>query len=199
MDATMLPPRFRRFFTGHWPWIWLAVACGYFVFDRAIPAAMDAADVRETASAERGLVDRQLALAAQDPAERERRDVVLRWWTEGQAQRIRGASLAQATADLQDRVRRLCERPGVIVTKLEASTPEPISDNPQAQLVRLTLRLSAERMEPLAASLLALETMGGDGATPWLRVGNTGASSMLYRLPGVQVETVVYGVVEAAQ
>lgn len=193
--VSSLPPRVQPFFSGRWPWLWLAAICGYLIFGEASPRWLDAAEARETADIQRGLVERQRAVALRQPDESARRDAALAWWREGEGQRVRGATLAQATADLQERVRRLVERPGLTVAKLEAAAPETLSDKPQAQIVRLTVRLAAERMEPLSSALTALEMPSPQ--TPWLRVGNTTITANLYRLPGVQAETTIYACVEA--
>ena len=195
--ADALPPRLRPFFSGRWPALWLGIICGYFVLHDAAPDWLDARDTRESVEAQRGLVERQRALAVRRPVEAARRDAALAWWSAGKAQRVRAASLAQASAELSEVVRRLCTRPGVTVAKLEAAAPEPISDDPQAQIIRLTLRIAAERMQPLTETLLALESAAGEDGRPWLRVGNASASAALYRAPGVQVEMTLYACVEA--
>lgn len=196
LDA--LPPSIRRFTTGAWPWAWLGAACALGVLGYAAPALMDEAKLREQAALQRGLVERQEAVAALAPSHEARRDALASWWRESAPQRIRGASQAAAVARAQDDVRKACERPGVRVERLEAGRVDPLTEAPDGALVVLNLTLVGERMEAVADALRALEDAPDGKPAPWFRLGNmTVLATGVRFITGVKVETTVYAMVEA--
>lgn len=196
LDA--LPPPLRRFTTGPWPWAWLGAGCAFGVLGYAAPALMDEAKLREQAALQRGLVERQEAVAAQAPSHEVRREALAAWWREGAGQRIRAASQAAAVAKAQDEVRKACERAGVRVERLEAGRVDALTDAPTSALVMLNLTLVGERMEAVAEALRSLEDAPSGKPTPWLRLGNmTVLATGVRFITGVKVETTVYAMVEA--
>lgn len=194
----LLPRPIRRFATGRWPWAWLGAGCAFGVLGYAAPALMDEAKLREQAASQRGLIERQEAVAAQGPAHEARRDALASWWREGAEQRVRAASQAAAVARAQDEVRKACERPGLRVERLDAGRVDPLTDAPAGALVVLNLTLVGERMEAVVDALRALEHAPDGHPRPWLRLGNMTASSTGVRfITGVKIETTVYAIVEA--
>ncbi len=194
-----IPAPLRRFFTGRWPWAWLASGCAFGVLGYAAPALMEESDLREQIALQRGLVERQETLSAQAPAQEARREALTVWWRETAGQRVRAANQAAAVARLQDHVRKACELPGLRVERLEAGRVETLTESPSGALVVLNLTLVGERMESVAQALAALEGAGEARPTPWLRLGNmTVLATGVRYVTGVKVETTVYAMVEGA-
>lgn len=191
-----IPPALRPFTRGPWPAVGLLLACFVVFWVYALPQFAEAADSKEQAAMQRGLVERQAALAAQAPAEQAKADALTAWWTDSGASRITAGSLEAASGALLDLVRTRCEGAGVRVASIERSVrSEQISTDPPAEIVVVNLKLHAERMEHLGAALLALE----GASEPWLRLGNVTFTRQAYRtLPGVQAEMTVYACLEAA-
>lgn len=194
-----IPAPLRRFFTGRWPWAWLAIGCAFGVLGYAAPALMEESDLREQIALQRGLVERQETLSAQAPAQEARREALAAWWRETAGQRVRAANQAAAVARLQDHVRKACDLPGLRVERLEPGRVETLTESPSGALVVLNLTLVGERMESVAQALAALEGAGESRPTPWLRLGNmTVLATGVRYVTGVKVETTLYAMVEGA-
>lgn len=196
MKRFTIPPALLPFTRGPWPAVGLLVACFVVFWVYALPKFAEAAEAKEQTAMQRGLVERQAALAAQAPAEQARTEALTEWWADSAASRITAGSLEAASGALLDLIRTRSEGAGVRVTSIERSVrSEQISTDPPAEIVVINLKLHAERMERLGAALLALE----GASEPWLRLGNVTFTRQPYRaLPGVQAEMTVYACLEAA-
>ncbi len=196
MNRLTMPPALRPFTRGPWPAVGLLLACFLVFWIYALPQFAAAAEMQEQTGPQRGLVERQAALAAQAPAEDSRNLALTNWWRDRRDLRIGGRTLDAASAALLDALRSRCEEAGVRVASIERSVrSEALPVSPPAELVVVNLKLQADRMEDLANALSSLES----GGAPWLRIGNITFTRQAYRaLPGVQAEMTVYACLEAA-
>lgn len=193
--ARTLPPVVARMTKGRWPFLWLALASVLVLLAYAAPELAHARDTAEQTELERSLVERQAAIAASAPEQRELSEHLGEWWRRWASQRVRADTLESAAATAQDRLQRAFAAPGLTVAKIErVPRDDLVLADPPAQLVVFNLRVQAERMQPLLEALADLEGAGGI----WVRVGNTKFTRPAYRdVPGVQMDATLYACTEA--
>ncbi len=193
MSRIELPPIVVKLTSGRWPYVWIALLALFGVAQWVAPPAVEASEARDENAQHRDLVRSYRTLASAEPAERARHDVARAWWTEHNASRAKGGTMALATTDAQARLRGILERPGSTVTKLETLPAEKISDSPRAGLARITVQFAVERAEVLAETLAAIEAPREGETAGWFRVGNMTVTRSAYSaITGVIVDATIY-------
>lgn len=199
MKKLEAPPIVRKLTSGRWPYIWITLLTLFGAVQWVIPPLAESVEARRENDQERELVRSYRSLASEAPAERARHEAARAWWTSSGPGRARGATMAMAGTNAQERLRGLIEGAGCTVMKLETLTPEKISESPSAGVARLTVQFAVDRMETLAGVLTALESQAPTQPSPYFRVGTLTVSRSAYSaITGVIVDASVHVWLEPA-
>lgn len=194
-----LPPVVRRLTSGRWPFVWIALLTLFGVAQWVVPPFAEGVEARRENAQERELVGSYRTLAAQEPAERAQHESARAWWTSHGPGRARGATMASAATNAQERLRGILEGAGCSVMKLESAPAQRIADSPRSGEARLSVQFAAERVESLAGVLLAMESPPADQPGPYVRVANLTVSRSAYSaITGVIVDAEVHVWLEPA-
>ncbi|MGD9693407.1 MAG: hypothetical protein AB7G17_07680 [Phycisphaerales bacterium] len=193
MKRIALPPIVERMTSGRWPYVWTALLSVFALMQWVIPPAVEAGEARAENEQERDLVRSYRTLASEEESERARYQGANEWWAAHAALRAKGGTTALTMADAQDRLRRILERPGSTVTKLEALPAEIVSETPRTGVARLTVQFAVERMEVLGEALGVIEAPRDGESAGWFRVGNMTVTRSAYSaITGVIVDATIY-------
>lgn len=196
MESLPIPPAVRRLWSGRLPALWIALAALVAFWFVAGERFVAVAEIHEEIAPKRELLERQQALAAQEPAEQAALDEALAWWDTTAPMRVRGETLEVASARAVEAISRALSVDGVTVLGIERMRSEDLSDSPRASVLLLTVRLEAERMAPLAQALASLESID----PLWVRVGNAAIQPRGGRIvDGVRASLPVYVLVGGSE
>lgn len=166
--ALPIPPMVRRLWSGRLPALWIALGAAVAFWLLAGERFVRVSDVRAEIAPKRDLLERQLALAAQEPAEEAALSEAAAWWEGTGALRVRGGTMEVASARAVEAVSRLLSGEGVTVIGIERTRDDALSEDPRASVLQLTVRVEADRMAPLAEAMARLEAVD----PLWVRLGN---------------------------